>query len=142
MLMKRLQLHYAFAYQIAQGKGDITGGLTDFKPPPDEYFYLDHDQRVTLTTGATANLARQFWASVNIIFGSGFLLGNGPDHMPQHTAGDIAVGKDLGDRLSLRFIAQNVTDALFLTGFENAFAGTHYSNPREVSVQVRYRFHY
>jgi len=26
MLMKRLQLHYAFAYQIAQGKGDITGG--------------------------------------------------------------------------------------------------------------------
>jgi TonB dependent receptor/Carboxypeptidase regulatory-like domain len=142
MLMKRLQLHYAFAYQIAQGKGAITGGLTEFAPPPNEYFFLDHDQRVTLTTGATINLPRRFWASANVVYGSGFLLGNGPDHMPQHTTGDIAVGKDLGERLSVRFSALNVTDALFLTGFENAFAGTHYSNPRELTVQVRYRFHY
>ena len=29
----------------------------------------------------------------------------------------------------------------YMTGFENSFAGTHYSNPREFSVQIRYKFH-
>jgi hypothetical protein len=38
--------------------------------------------------------------------------------------------------------ALNVTNALFLTGFENSFAGTHYANPREVTGQVKVRFHY
>ena len=33
-------------------------------------------------------------------------------------------------------------DEIVLTGFENAFAGTHYANPRDISVQVRFKFHY
>jgi outer membrane receptor protein involved in Fe transport len=38
-LFKRLELRYAFAYQRAQGRGAITGGMTDFEPPPNnEYF--------------------------------------------------------------------------------------------------------
>ena len=38
--------------------------------------------------------------------------------------------------------ALNVTNALFLTGFENSFAGTHYANPREITGQVKVKFHY
>jgi hypothetical protein len=41
----------------------------------------------------------------------------------------------------VRFSALNVTNALFLTGFENSFAGMHYANPREVTGQVNVKFH-
>ena len=55
---------------------------------------------------------------------------------------DVAFGKDISDKLAVRFTALNLTNELFLTGFENSFAGTHYVNPRKNSVQVRYKFHY
>jgi hypothetical protein len=138
-----VRLHYALSLQSAQGRGAITGGLTDFVPPPNNaYFYLDHDQRVTFTPGAELTLTRSAWASASVTYGSGFLRGNGPAHMPQQTTLDLAAGKDLGDRMSVRFSALNVTNALFLTGFENSFAGTHYANPREITGQVKVKFHY
>ena len=137
-----LQLHYALSVQSAQGRGNTTGGLLDFKPPPNTYFFLDHDQRVTFTPGAELNLPDAAWVSGSVTYGSGFLRGNGPAHMPRHTTLDIAAGKDLGRNVQLRFSALNVTNALFLTGFENAFAGTHYANPREITGQVKVKFHY
>ena len=137
-----MRLHYAFALQSAQGMGQVTGGLTDFKPPPNAYFYLDHDQRVTVTGGPDVDLPGKTWMTANIIYGSGFLRGNGPDHMPAHTTLDLSVGKDFEKGLSVRFSALNVTNRVFLTGFENSFAGTHYANPREFSVQLRYKFHF
>jgi len=142
VILKRLQLHSALSYMMAQGRGKITGGLTDFQPADNAYFLLDHDQRVTMTIGASLDLARQFWTSANVVYGSGFLRGNGPDHMPQHGTVDLALGKDIRENLSLRVSALNVANSLYLTGFENAFAGTHYANPREVSVQIRFKFHY
>jgi hypothetical protein len=142
LLFRRLQLHYALSYMMAQGKGVITGGLTDFQPPANAYFSLDHDQRVTMTAGASLDLPQKLWASANVVYGSGFLRGNGPDHMPQHTTVDLALGKDIGEHVTLRVSALNVANSLYLTGFENSFAGTHYANPREVSAQVRYKFHY
>ena len=104
-------------------------------------FYLDHDQRVTVTAGPDVDLPGKTWATANVIYGSGFLRGDGPDHMPAHTTLDLAVGKDFERGLSVRLSALNVTNALFLTGFENSFAGTHYASPREFAVQVRYKFH-
>ncbi len=143
VLFKRLQLHYAFAYQIAEARGAVTGGMTDFRPANNnDYFYLDHDQRVTFNSGATLNLPQGFWVSETTLFGSGFLLVDGPDHLPSHTTADIAVGKTLNERVQVRFTATNVANATYLTGFENSFAGTHYGYPRQVSVQVQYKFHY
>jgi len=143
LLAKVLQLHYALSVQSAQGRGLTTGGLTDFKPPPNNaYFYLDHDQRVTFTPGAELTLPGSAWVSGSVTYGSGFLRGNGPAHMPRHTTLDVAAGKDLGQNVQLRFSALNVTNELFLTGFENSFAGTHYANPREVTGQVKIKFHY
>jgi outer membrane cobalamin receptor len=141
-LRGRLTWHYALSIMSAQGRGAITGGLTDFAPPGNEYFYLDHDQRVTFNTGLELTMPRRSWVSGMLLYGSGFLLGDGPDHLSAHTTADVAVGKGLTDDLSLRLTVTNVTDAEFLTGFANSFAGTHYQNPREIGVQVRYKFRY
>ena len=141
-LFNRLQWHYALSVMSAQGRGAITGGLTDFAPPANDYFYLDHDQRVTLNTGFEATLPRRFWVSAMVLYGSGFLRGDGPDHLSPHTTADVAVGKDVSDNLALRLTVTNIGNAQYLTGFANSFAGTHYQNPREVGFQVRYKFHY
>jgi hypothetical protein len=142
LLFNRMKVHYAFSYETAQGRGGITGGLTDFQPPTNQFFFLDHDQRVTLTAGSEFNLPRRFWFSDTVVFGSGFLKGDGPDHMPKHATLDVALGKDISENVSLRLTALNVTNNLFLTGIGNSFAGTHYTTPREISGQIRYRFHF
>ena len=141
-LRDHLVWHYAFSLQSAQAKGAINGGLTDFAPPANQFFYLDHDQRVTFNTGFEVSLPRQFFVSATLLYGSGFLLGDGPDHLKPHTTGDISIGKDLNDKLLVRLTILNLTNADFLTGFANSFAGTHYQNPRELGVQFRYKFHY
>jgi hypothetical protein len=138
----RLTCHYALSIMSAQGRGAITGGLTDFAPPEDEYFYLDHDQRVTFNTGFELMLPRRFWLSAMLLYGSGFLLGDGPVHLSPHTTGDIAAGQNVTKNVSLRVTVTNITNAAFLTGFANSFAGTHCQNPREIGVQVRYKFKY
>jgi len=93
LLFKRLRVHYAFSYETAQGRGGITGGLTDFKPPTNAFFFLDHDQRVTVTAGSELNLPGRFWFSDTVIFGSGFVRGDGPAHMPRHTTLDVVLGR-------------------------------------------------
>jgi hypothetical protein len=140
LILHRAHVHYAFSYMVAQGRGGITGGLTDFSPPPEGFFYLDHDQRVTIAAGSEVTLPKRMWTSFNIVYGSGFLRGDGPDHMPQHATLDLALGKDINANVSLRLTALNALDAQFLTGLDNSFAGTHYAAPREVAVQVSYRF--
>jgi hypothetical protein len=137
-----LQLHYALSVMRAQGRGAITGGLTDFAPPANDYFFLDHDQLVTFNTGAEAVLPVQSWVSAAVQYGSGYLLGDGPKHLSPHTTIDIAAGKSVTDNLSLRLTITNLANAAFLTGFANSFAGTHYQTPREIGLQVRYKFHY
>lgn len=141
-IFHRLTWHYALSIMSAQGRGAITGGLTDFAPPEHDYFYLDHDQRVTINTGFELTLPQQFWLSGMLLYGSGFLLGDGPDHLSPHTTGDVAVGDNPTKNLSLRVTIRNIADAEYLTGFANSFAGTHYENPREIEFQVRWKFKY
>jgi hypothetical protein len=141
-LHDRFVWHYAFSLQSAQAKGAINGGLTDFAPPGNEFFYLDHDQHVTFNTGFELALPSQFFASATLLYGSGFLLGDGPDHLKPHTTADLAIGKDINEKLLVRLTILNFTNEDFLTGFANSFAGTHYQNPREVGLQFRYKFHY
>ena len=121
----------------------MTGGLSDFAPLEDMgYFYLDHDQRHTLSTGATGTLPWRSFASVNLAYGSGFLDGDGPAHLPPHTTMDLALGKDFGERWSARFTALNLLDRRYLIDNSNTFGGTHWADPRQFAVQVRFRFHY
>jgi hypothetical protein len=125
-----------------EGAGAVTGGLTDFSPPDEGYFFLDHDQRDTVSTGVSVNLPRRIWSSVNVNYGSGFLDGDGPGHLPPHTSVDLSVGKSFGENWNVRFSALNVGNNHFMLDNSNTFGGSHFTNPGELAFQVRYRFHF
>ena len=137
----RAQLHAAFSHQYAEGRGSVNGGLINFVPPSG-YFYLDHDQRNTLNTGFDLSLPWRTWANGNVYYGSGFTDSGGPAHLPGHTTFDLALGKDFGESFSASLSALNLANRRFLLDNSLTFGGTHYFNPREIFVQVRYRFHY
>jgi outer membrane cobalamin receptor len=139
------QFHLVYSYQFAQGRGPVTGGLTDFSSPGNDFFFLDHDQRHTLNTGIDISLPWRAWVSPSLSFGSGFLNGDGqsqPSHLDPHTEAGISVGKSFGDKWSLSATALNLTNTRYLLDNSNTFGGTHYNYPRQLSIQLKYRFHY
>jgi outer membrane receptor protein involved in Fe transport len=138
----RAKLHLAYSHQYAEGAGSVTGGLTDFSPPELGYFFLDHDQRDTLSTGFNLQLPWRVSADFNTNYGSGFLDGDGPSHLPSHTTFDLALGKSFGEKWSVRVTALNFTNHRYMLDNSNTFGGTHFVNPREISAQVKYRFHF
>ena len=141
-VFKRVDFHLAYSHQSAEGTGGVTGGLTDFSPPPDSFFYLDHDQRDTLSTGLTTTMKWRSWLSANFTYGSGFLNGNGPDHLSSYRTIDLSLGKSFGESWSAKVSAMNLTNKRYFIDLSNTFGGSHFANPREISLQVRYRFHY
>ena len=141
-LFDRADFHLAYSHQWAVGFGGVSGGLIDLGALPAGSFFLDHDQRNTLATGVTVTLPRRAWASLDLAYGSGFVNGDGPAHLPGHTTADVAVGKSIGEHWSVRLTALNLTNNQYLLDNSNTFGGTHYVNPRMVAGQVRYTFHY
>jgi len=125
-----------------EGQGGVSGGLTDFTPPPQGFFSLDHDQRHTLSAGGVADLWRQSWAAADFQYGSGFLNGNGPGHLPSYRTLNLALGKSFGEKWSLRLAATNLTNKRYQIDLSNTFGGSHFADPRKLSLQVRYRFGY
>ena len=138
----RVQFHLTYSHQYSEGAGPITGGLTNFSPPEQGYFFLDHDQRDTVSTGANLDLPRRSWASVNVNYGSGFLNGNGPAHLPSHTTVDCSVGKSFGEKWNLRFSALNIGNNHYMLDNSNTFGGSHFANPREFAFQLKYKFRF
>jgi hypothetical protein len=140
-LHERGQVHFAYSHQYAEGFGAVSGGLTDFSPPAGG-FYLDHDQRHTMNAGFDVNLPWKAWVNGNIYYGSGFTNGSAPEHLPGHTTLDLALGRSFGERFSVSVSGLNVANRRFLLDNSSTFGGTHYFNPREIFVQVRYRFRF
>jgi hypothetical protein len=142
-ILKRGQLYLTYSNQIAQGFGGVNGGLTNFSPPANTYFLLDHDQRNTLHVGGTLNLPWRSFASTDVYYGSGFSNGTPPPgHLPGHTTFDVTLGKNFGERVAVSLTGLNVANRHLLLDNSSTFGGTHYNNPREIFAQVRYRFHY
>jgi outer membrane receptor protein involved in Fe transport len=138
----RLDFHLAYSHQSIEGSGGVTGGLTDFTPPEEGLFFLDHDQRNTLSAGFTANMSWRTRLGANLSYGSGFLNGDGPEHLPSYRTIDVSLGKSFGESWSAKLTAMNLTNKRYLIDLSNTFDGSHFANPREISLQVRYRFHY
>ncbi|TAM82092.1 MAG: TonB-dependent receptor [Acidobacteria bacterium] len=141
-VLHHARIHVAWSHQFVQGFGVVTGGLTNFEPPQDGFFFLDHDQRNTLSTVVTGTLPGRAWATTAIAYGSGFLDGNGPAHLPAHTTIGLSLGKSFGEDWSLAVHALNIGDHRYQLDNSNTFGGTHYAYPREVYVEMRYRFHF
>jgi outer membrane receptor for ferrienterochelin and colicin len=139
---QRARARLAYSHQFVEGRGAVSGGLTAFEPPSDDYFFLDHDQRDTLTGGVDIDLPAATWAAVSVAFGSGFLEGDGPDHLPAHTIVNLQGGKTIGKNWTLVVTALNIADTRFLLDESNTFGGTHYNSPRQIAAGVRYRFRY
>jgi outer membrane receptor protein involved in Fe transport len=139
-LMRRAQLRLAYSNQIAQGIGPITGGLLEDAPTGN--FLLDHDQRNTASAVLSLRLPHEMWATPAYQFGSGFLNGNGPAHLPPHSTFDLSVGKHFGEHWTVSANAVNIGNSRYLLDTSNTFGGTHYVNPRQVYGEVRYRFHF
>lgn len=138
----RVQVYLAYSRQSAEAASGITGGLTDFTPPAGGFFLLDHDQHDTLTTGFHAQLPLRTWISGNFAYGSGFLDGNGPNHLAEHQSFDLALGKSFGEKFNLIFTAQNLGNSRYLIDNSNTFGGTHWNYPRQFTGALRWRFHY
>jgi outer membrane receptor protein involved in Fe transport len=143
-ILHRGELAIAYSYQHAEGEGAITGGLTDFSPPASGYFFLDHDQRHTLHTNFNASLPFRAWASGDLYYGSGFTDGTSdiPKHLEPHTTFDLSIGKNISESWSVAMTGLNIANRRFLLDNSQTFGGTHYADPRQIYVQVRYRFHF
>jgi len=143
-IRQRAQIYLTYSNQLALGCGAINGGLTDFSFSAG-CGYLDHDQRNTLHVGGQYSLPWKTYASTDVYYGSGFTNGNappGPSHLPGHTTFDLTLGKEFSDKFSLSLTGLNVANRRVLLDNSFTFGGTHYLNPREIFLQLRYRFHY
>ncbi len=143
-LRNRAQFYLTYSNQLALGRGCIVGGLVGGCPvPPPGYFTLDHDQRNTLHVGGQYTLPWRAYASTDVYYASGFSNGTPPpSHLQPHTTFDLSLGKSFGERFSVNLQAINVANRRVLLDNSFTFGGTHYLNPREIFVQMRYRFHY
>jgi hypothetical protein len=154
------QFHLTYSNQIAQQRGNIIGGFTcsiltdpacDLGP---NYIAQDHDQRDTLDTGFTAHLPGHTWFSTNVYYGSGFSNGlactsncqsNGPydgPYLPVHTTFDVSAGHNIGENWKLSGSILNVTNHRVLLDNSVTIGGFHFNDPRQISAELRYRFHF
>ena len=138
----RGDVYVTYAYAHAQGSGAIDGGLSDFSPPKTGYFLLDHDQRHTLHTGFNFRFPRRTTVGGDLYYGSGFTNGASDvaAHLAGHTTFDLSLSKDIAEKLTLSVTALNLWNRRFLLDNSQTFGGTHYAEPRQIYVQLRYRF--
>ena len=144
-IAKRFDVYLTYSNQTVQGSGVVTGGLLADPGQLCEdggFCYLDHDQRNTLSLGFHSSLPWQVSASGNLSYGSGFLDGEGPQHLPDHAEFSLSLAKSFGEKLSIGFTAQNLNDSRYLLDNSNTFGGTHWNYPRQFTGQIRYRFHF
>ena len=139
-LFHRAQWRVAWSNQIAQGIGPVTGGLLE--DAPSGKFPLDHDQRNSVTSVLSLSLPGSLWVTPTCQFGSGFLNGDGPSHLPPHWTFDLALGKQVREGWTISANAVNIANTRYLLDTSNTFGGTHFINPRQVYVELRYRFHF
>src|SRR6202021_230597 len=105
------------------------------------------DQRNTLNLGGDVTLPRRVYFSSNVYYGSDFsnAFPGAPypgNYLPQHTTFDFSAGKDFGERFTASVTALNVANRRVEYDNSLTFGGYHWNNPREVYLELGYRFYY
>ena len=145
-------VHLSYSNQIAEQRGNITGGLICVpvgSPACDAgfaYVPVDHDQRNTLSVGYRTALPWRGWADGNVSYGSGFTNGS-PNaqypfaYLPQHESVDLSLGRSFGENATLAVHALNAANTRVLLDNSLTFGGFHYNDPRQIYGELRLRFH-
>jgi outer membrane receptor for ferrienterochelin and colicin len=143
-IARRGEIYLTYSHAHAEGEGAISGGLTDFSPPASGYFLLDHDQTHTLHSGFNFSLPFRAYAGADVYYGSGFTDGSSdvPAHLTGHTTCDFSFGKAVAENLTLSVSALNLANRRFLLDNSQTFGGTHYAEPRQIYLQIKYKFHW
>jgi outer membrane receptor protein involved in Fe transport len=143
-IARRGEVYFTYANAHAEGAGSISGGLTDFSSRDSGYFQLDHDQRHTLRAGFNFTMPGRTYASGSLYYGSGFADGSSdvPAHLQGHTTADASLGKTVAENVTISLTALNLANRRFLLDNSQTFGGTHYAEPRQIYLQIEYRFHF
>ena len=143
-IARRGDVYLSYAHARAEGAGAVSGGLTDFSPPASGYFLLDHDQTQSVHAGFHWTFPPGVSAGGDVYYGSGFTDGVSamPAHLPGHRTFDLSVTKQVAESLTISLTALNVANRRFLLDNSPTFGGIHYAEPRQVYLQLRYRFHF
>jgi hypothetical protein len=150
------QFHLAYSNQIAEQRGNITGGLICVPVGSAacdagfNYTPVDHDQRNTLSVGFNGALPWRGFASANVAYGSGFTNGDADiqgspytsAYLPAHSSVDISAGKSFGENWTASVTVLNVANERTLLDNSLTFGGFHFSDPRQVYGEVKWRFKY
>lgn len=152
-----LRVFANYSLNYAQARGSRSAGFLEGEPPAPNYFFLDHDQRHAVTSGAAYEWEK-WGAFVSMIysFGSGF-----PDasedllapyfegaprcatpncRLPSHSTFSFSFGKELSSRLGARLEIENLTNRVYPINLGSEFNGSHVSPPRLLTVRLSYRF--
>ena len=120
-------------------------GLTEDEDSA-ERFFLDHDQRHTLTLGSFLSLPSNSYIFGEFHYGSGFPnLGDedhSATHLPGHARFDLGGGKSFGKKWQVTINVLNVTNGSYLLDNSPLLGGVHWVEPRQIWAEVRYKFHY
>lgn len=164
-IAKRLRFSFIYAHMRAEGWGGISGGLTEDEAPlvdlvksggvralhgdpvdSGERFFLDHDQRHTLTFGSFLSLPSNSYIFSEVHYGSGFPnLGDeaaSATHLPGHVRLDLGGGKSFGKNWQVTLNVLNVTNGSYLLDNSPLLGGVHWVEPRQIWAEVRYKFHF
>ncbi len=144
----RGQVHLAYSNQIAEGSG------IHHRRPHRFHARSPDSARASTTTSAT----RSTWAATSALPGAPMpppTFTTAPDSATlsrarpipaticrQHTTFDLSLGKDFGERFSASVTALNVANRRVEYDNSLTFGGFHWNLPRQIYVQVRYRFQY
>jgi outer membrane receptor protein involved in Fe transport len=146
-IAKRLRFSLIYAHMRAEGSGGISGGLTEDAGSDISVgrFFLDHDQRHTLTLGSFLALPWDSYLFAEFHYGSGFA--NLSDettatHLPGHARLDLGGGKRFGKNWSVTLNLLNVTNGSYLLDNSPLLGGVHWVEPRQIWAELRYSFHY
>lgn len=148
-IAKRLRFSLIYAHMRAEGWGGLSGGLTE--DDESEFstgrFFLDHDQRHTMTLGSFLSLPWDSYLFGELHYGSGFANqvaeeASAPSHLPGHVRLDLGGGKRFGKNWSVTVNVLNVTNGSYLLDNSPLLGGVHWVEPRQIWAEVRYKFHF
>ena len=65
-----------------------------------------------------------------------------PAHLPGHTSFDLSASRAISEAVTVSLTSLNLANRRYLLDNSATFGGTHYAEPRQIYVQLRYRFHF